>query len=401
MSQDNRQRLAPLDWMRGLVMMLMTVDHVSSIFNRDKVFQDSYALGAAGASLFNEPGNPLDFLTRWITHLCAPTFVFLAGTALALSVAKRMERGDSCWAIDGHLLARGSILIMLEVWMSLGGMFPVLQVLYAIGASLMFMTLLRRLPSWALVGLALLWMGGGEWFTEVIGLKPDSPGQGPPFAPVWGALLFVNGLIPLPFTLPAVGWMPETGVAFSLYPFIPWLAIMMLGWCFGRWLVARRGAEDLARSAARLLTTGAVLGLGAFVVQRLLDGYGNFWLPLGDDTALRWLQVSKYPPSLAFYGLELGIMALLLAGFFRFQRAKVRTNGPLLVFGQVALFYYLIHIHALMIVRWLWIGFDSKGPLRTPGTWLATGAALLVLYPACRAYRSLKRAHPSGVLRFF
>lgn len=401
MTTPAQQRLAPLDWMRGLVMVFMTLDHVSAIFNHERLQEDAYIDSSAMASLFVEPGNPLHFLTRWVTHLCAPTFVFLAGTALALSVARRVESGDSGWAIDRHLLLRGALLILLEVWMSLSSMFPVLQVLYAIGASVLCMTLLRRLPSWVLVGVALVWMGAGEWFTGAIGLKPIMGQDDSGVTSLWGGLVFVKGYVDLPFTLPSILWVEGRAFFLALYPFLPWLAIMMLGWAFGNWLAVRRMQADLAQSAARLLSIAGVLALCVFIAQRLLDGYGNYWLPRGDDTWLRWLQVSKYPPSLAFYGLELGIMALLLACFFRFQSRVVKPNGPLMVFGQVALFFFLIHVHLMMLVRVFTTGLGTDAPLGMYGTWAATLIALIVLYPICRAYRRLKQAHPRSLLRFF
>ncbi len=401
MTTPAQQRLAPLDWMRGLVMVFMTLDHVSAIFNSERLQEDAYIDGSAMASLFVEPGNPLHFLTRWITHLCAPTFVFLAGTALALSVARRVERGDSGWAIDRHLLVRGGLLIVLEVWMSLGSLFPVLQVLYAIGASLLCMVLLRRLPTWVLAGAALVWMGAGEWFTGAIGLKPVMGREDSVVTSLWGGLVFMKGYVELPLTLPTLLWMEGRDFFLALYPFLPWLAIMMLGWAFGNWLAVRRTQEDLAQSAARLLTIVGTLALCVFVAQRVIDGYGNYWLPRGDDTWLRWLQVSKYPPSLAFYGLELGFMALLLSCFFRFQKREVKANGPLIVFGQVALFFFLIHVHLLMLVRVYTTGLETEAPLGVYGTWGATLLALVILYPICWVYRRLKQAYPASLLRFF
>ena len=85
--------LPAIDWMRGLVMVLMAVDHASDVFNRDALAADSYGMGTLGASLYRVDGNPLHFPTRWVSHLCAPTFVFLAGTALAISVERRISHG--------------------------------------------------------------------------------------------------------------------------------------------------------------------------------------------------------------------------------------------------------------------------------------------------------------------
>ena len=130
--------------MRGLVMVLMTVDHASESLNRGRLFTDSI--------FFWKPGSALpaaQFFTRWMTHLCAPTFVLVAGAALAIAVEGRRARGESERSIDRHILSRGALIIALEMlWMSPVMMEPgkvLFQVLYAIGASLMCMTALRRL----------------------------------------------------------------------------------------------------------------------------------------------------------------------------------------------------------------------------------------------------------------
>src|SRR3989442_1717033 len=204
-------RLPALDWLRGLVMVLMTVDHASGTFNAGRLMTDSLAL--------YRPGMPLpapQFFTRWITHLCAPTFVFLAGAALALSVEKRQAAGESPGTIDRFILARGLLIIALDpLWMS-----PVfapgqvlLQVLYAIGGSLLVMIPLRRMGgAWLLcVGLALV--AGGEAPT---GLPLPATG-GEPTLPV--ALLLTGGRV---------------GPLVLAYPPLPGLAAIMPGWGFGR-----------------------------------------------------------------------------------------------------------------------------------------------------------------------
>src|SRR5262245_32473386 len=153
---ETKERLVAIDWLRGFVMMVMAVDHASVIFNAGRTALDSpYPIDA----FFEPPWTPgsalpaAQFFTRWITHLCAPTFLFLSGTSLALSTAGRAARGVAPLAIDRHLVARGLVLIALDVvWLSLGpsgqaGHYVlVLQVLYAIGISLCAMALLRRLP---------------------------------------------------------------------------------------------------------------------------------------------------------------------------------------------------------------------------------------------------------------
>ena len=390
-------RLFAIDWMRGLVMVLMTVDHASHVFNRNEVMADSAYFGSIGQDLVPPGLGPQHFLTRWVTHLCAPTFVFLAGTVLALAVERRRERGESAWAIDRHLLARGALLVVLEVWMSIAFQVPVLQVLYAIGASILCMALLRRLPTSALLALSLGWIALGEALLGWIGLKPG--GEEPS---VGEALLFVNHGWPVNV---AEGWLPLHGPSFSMimYPLVPWLAILVLGWCFGRWLIARP-TEEIERPAARLLLAAGLAALAAYVVQRVVNGYGNYWLSRTDETVLRWLQVSKYPPSLAFSALELGLMGVLLALLFRvqlFRGERASSRNPFLVFGQCALFYYLIHIHLIGAVGALVFGssFESR-PFGLWGAWLGALGALAVLYPACLWFRSLKSAHPRSVLRY-
>src|SRR5215469_9883841 len=148
-----RSRLLPVDWLRGLVMVLMTVDHASASFNAGRLFGDSAKSWV--------PWTPLpaaQFFTRWVTHLCAPTFLFLAGYALFISVQRRKRRGVSEWEITRFIAARGLLIAVLDpVWMIFVHRFePVLQVLYAIGISMMAMSVLRLLPARICGALGLL-----------------------------------------------------------------------------------------------------------------------------------------------------------------------------------------------------------------------------------------------------
>src|SRR5690242_3730678 len=178
-------RVAPLDWLRGAVMVIMAVDHASGVFNEGRLMTDGVVL--------YRPGTPLpaaQFLTRWITHLCAPTFVFLAGAALALSTDRRRAAGASDAAIDRFIVTRGLVIAALDpLWMS--WVFApgeiLLQVLYAIGGSLVAMAALRRLGTRTLVALALGLVIGGE---ALAGLALAASG-GDPTLPV--ALLLTGG----------------------------------------------------------------------------------------------------------------------------------------------------------------------------------------------------------------
>jgi len=231
-------------------------------------------------------------------------------------------------------------------------------VLYAIGGSLIAMVALRRLGGRWLAGIGLALVFGGEVLT---GLALAATG-GEPSLPV--ALLLTGG---------------RFGPLLVAYPLMPWLAIMMLGWAFGRYLptAPRVVAEH------RLLGVG-LAALALFVVVRGLNGYGNMRLLREDGSLVQWLHVSKYPPSLSFTALELGLAALCLATF-------------LAVLGQTALFFYLLHVHVLTLGAHL-LGAAHRGGLGA--TYAASCIAVVLLYPLCAWYRDYKQARPDGWPRY-
>jgi len=363
-------RLPPLDWLRGIVMVLMALDHASGVFNAGRLMTDGVVLYHPGTAL-----PAAQFLTRWVTHLCAPTFVFLAGAALALSIERRRARGASAAALDRFIVTRGLLIAALDpLWMS--WVFApgqvLLQVLYAIGGSLVAMALLRRLGDRSLVGLALLLMVGGEALTGL-------------------GLLATGGEPALPLALVLTGG--QLGRLIVAYPLLPWLAMMMLGWSFGRVLARSDRPEGL-------LAAGGAAALVLFALVRGLNGYGNMRLLREDGSLVQWLHVSKYPPSLAYTALELGLMALCLAALFSLGRrvpAAARWLRPLLVLGQTALFFYLLHVHVLTLAAWA-LGASHHGGLAV--TYAAGAGIVLLLYPLCARYRRYKLAHPDGWARF-
>jgi len=368
-------RLLAVDWMRGLVMILMAVDHAGGAFDAHHLVTDSPVL--------YEPWMPLPlghFLTRWITHLCAPTFVFLAGTALALSVEKRRLEGRSERQMDRHILLRGAFIVALDptlVTLAHKWMHPnpiLFQVLYAIGAGLMAMAFLRRLSTqWLLLiatllivpmeAVTLLFWDGRSWDTSVPG----------------GLLLTVGMKGPFIF----------------IYPLLPWLAMMILGYLLGRRLVRRPDWRP-----ERLLVLWGLAGLALYALVRWVNGYGNMLLYREYDSLAQWLHVCKYPPALAFTALELGLMALCLAGFFRLER-RLRTGpctrNPVVVLGQTALLFYLLHIPLLTLFAKA-TGLMDQACL--PAVYLGAAAAVVTLYPVCLAYRNYKASHPGGWTRF-
>lgn len=356
--------------MRGLVMILMTIDHAGSVFDGRHMHGDS-----AGSWVVGSPLPPGEFLTRWITHLCAPVFVLLAGGSLALSAEKRRDQPGQ----TAFLVQRGLFIAALDpLWMSLGfaayHVF-VLQVLSAIGLSMVCMAGLRRLGTGTLAVVGVLVAVLGELSMRV---QPSSQ----PLSAVW-RLLFVGGR---PFARTV-----------SAYPVLPWLSIMIFGWILGRWLLR----SERASRARALLGIGVAL-LAGFAVVRGLDGYGNWGLHRDSLAPLQWLHVAKYPPSIAFMTLELGIGFVLLAGFFALDESPpkglARPLAALSLFGSTAFFYYLLHVHLLDVVDLvLRVDHQTYGLAKTYGGALF---ALVVLYPLCVRYRAYKAAHPDGWTRF-
>lgn len=378
-------RFVPIDVLRGFVMVLMSIDHASEMFNRGRIFSDSIMFWKPGTAL------PLDqFLTRWMTHLCAPTFVFLAGASLAISSESRLAAGDSPRTVDLHIAKRGLLILAFEfLWMSWCMRSPgefLGQVLYAIGGSLLFMIALRRLGDRALLAVGVGWMALGELVYGVLAMNK------------------LEGSVPS--GLLVSGGFFGKGQLIVAYPVFGWLAIMAVGWVFGRRLLAwRMDGRDVERTAARVLALAGIIGLVVFAVVRGINGYGNMLLVREDGSLAHWLHVSKYPPSITFVGLELGIMALLLAGLFAYsaKREGESFGGPLLVIGQTALFYYLLHIHVLKLVGVVTGWHDVKADHGTLGLWSAYAFGLAIvalLYPLCAWYRRKKAAHPRSLLQY-
>jgi uncharacterized membrane protein len=367
------RRVVTLDWMRGLVMLLMVVDHASMAFDGSHISEDSAAYPDA-ATMALPAG---EFFTRWMTHLCAPTFLFLAGTALALSVGRRVRRGDAAWAIDKSILLRGALIALLDpTIVSLGSGRWTFQVLFAIGLSMICMALLRRLPLWAMVALPVAWFALGEVATGLVWHPPGSSS------------------IAAAFVIATYG----SATMVVKYPVVPWLAMMMLGWAFGRYLIdvgvgRRRG------SPAKLLLLSGVASLAVFAVARYVGAYGDMFLSRTDNSWQQWLHVSKYPPSLTYAGLELGLLCVILSALITFeQRIGFRPNGIVLVFGQTAMFFYLVHRLAFEIPA-TYFGLRGVGDLGT--TYAVSAVAIAALYPACLWYRDVKAAHPSSFLKYF
>lgn len=428
-------------------MVLMAIDHASLAFNGGRLADDSWFAREPGAEL-----PAAQFFTRWITHLCAPTFVFLAGTALALSFERRRLAGARDRALDLHLFKRALVIMAFELlWWSPFG----LQVLFAIAMGLICMIPLRRLSTRTLLITALsilflyeavfwgiMYLGGvtADMIREVTSFpipegEFDQEAMNEAAADIRN-LGWMSVFTPFfhPGLLVKIGPIP----LWVQYPFVPWLGMMILGWLLGRYLVqqsvapasspdgargstidvpagvpagargstidvpagAPGGAPRSSMPVERLLVISGLLALGLFVLFRAWNGYGNMLLPREDFSLVQWLYVNKYPPSLTFALLELGLMALMLSGFFWYQRnlkGPIRNRNPLLVFGQTAFFFYLIHMH-ILIFSGLALGMFMQQGLGA--AYLAALGVLILLYPVCLWFRRFKARRPKGWVRY-
>ena len=364
------ERLLAIDQVRGLVIVLMVLDHVRDFFSNAQFSPTDLA-----------KTTPALFLTRWITHFCAPAFVFLAGTSAFLA-GRKLSRP----ALSRFLASRGLWLIVVEFTVvSFAWSFNldyrmglVMQVIWAIGASMCCLSLLVWLPLGAVATL-----GGGMIAAHNL-LDAVTPESWGPYAPLF-TLLHVQARIP---------------IGFVVYPLIPWVGVMCVGYAFGA-LYARSAAQR------NRLTLGlGAAGCAVFIALRALNGYGDPapWSPQSSGlfTTLSFLNVSKYPPSLAYLLMTLGPMLLALWALERWPRAWL---APLVTFGRVPLFAYVVHLLIAHITAGALGALLGYGPVilgefpffyppdwgfSLPWVYAAWGAVLFCLYPACHWFAGVK-----------
>ena len=381
-STPTRQRLDHVDLLRGLVMVIMVLDHVRAYFTEARF--DPTDLTRTDAALF---------ATRWITHYCAPTFVFLAG-ASAWIAGTRRTRGE----LARFLLTRGLWLIGVELtvisfgWyftarMALG---PVAQVIWAIGASMIVLAALTYLPRAAVAAAGLTMVLGHNLLD---GIAPEQFGS---LAPLWRVLHVPGPLEVVPVLL--------------LYPLVPWAGVMALGYAAGPAVFSRR--PDTTR---RLALAGAVLVV-AFVALRSLDFYGDPSPRLQEGgaalLAMSFLNLTKYPPSLLYLLMTLGPMLVALA---LLRRASGPAANVLITFGRVPFLFYVAHlylVHALAVAAGTAQGFPASALLdvfiRLPDgygfglsvVYLVWAGVVAALYPLCRRYAALKARSRSPWLSY-
>jgi len=377
-----RARIESVDLLRGVIMILMALDHTRDYFGAAAVNPTDVATTSVAL-----------FFTRWVTHFCAPVFFLLTGTGAFLALRRRSVAG-----LSRFLLSRGLWLIFLELVLlrCLGWQFnfdyrlTVITVLWALGWSMIVLSALVWLPP-RVVGIfgAVLIVGHNL-------LDPIRAASLGALAPLWTAL-----------HAPGVLWTDGTHTVFAAYVLIPWVGVTAVGYWLGqiyRWEPERR---------RRLLLRMGIALVVAFLALRLVDIYGDpsHWSSQrsGVFTALSFINTTKYPPSLLYLLMTLGPALLFLRAV---DGRTPRALHPALVFGKVPMFYYALHIvliHLLAVgaalarygsAHWM---FESPTldrypvtqppgwPAPLPVVWMIWILVVLLLYPLCRWFAALKR----------
>ena len=369
-TQPNGGRLASIDLLRGVVMLVMLLDHVRETFY-----------------LHRQVGDPMDvtqvepalFVSRVLAHLCAPVFVFLTGLSAWLYGSRQARPRE---AASAFLFKRGLFLIVLELTLvnfAWTGRIPpdviYLQVIWAIGLSMVALSTLLWLPRPTLATFGIIVIAGHNLLDGV----QAAPGT------AWGALWSV---------LHERNWIELGDLRLrTSYPVLPWIGVIALGYAAGPWYGAN---TSTAARQTRLLIAGA-LALSAFVVLRWIDVYGDAPRLSGGGAlmdAMSFFNVTKYPPSLLFVLLTVGVGLWLLRLFESPRLAQ--ALAPLVTFGAAPMFFYLLHLYVLKLLYVLaerLIGRTDGDVFALPDVaslWLVAALVALLLYAPVRWFAALK-----------
>ena len=376
------KRIQSIDFLRGIIMAIMALDHSRDFFH--------------SAALISKPLDPSTtypalFFTRWITHFCAPTFVFLSGLSAWLQ-SQRKTKKELQW----FLITRGLWLIVFDLTVLTFiltadihfGMF-LLETLWSIGAGMIILGLLINLPFRLILSIGLLIFFGHNLLDFA---KRNSMSGLPP----WWKLLQQPGFIPL--------WKGH-GVL-VLYPFLSWAGLTLLGYCCGRLFTESKFAQR-----KKILVGIGVSLIVFFVIVRTINVYGDpgHWQTQSTvvKTFYSFMNVQKYPPSLLFLCATIGPVLILLA---LLENIDNRFQRIISVFGRVPFFYFAVHLlilHAAQIIIYLTRHSLSEGMKGASGAVVKFGAPgegyslpavyaiwfsiILLMYPLCKQYDGYKR----------
>ncbi len=387
-AEATQKRIDSIDVLRGIVMVIMAIDHVRDFLHQGAYLDDPLNISTT---------TPVLFFTRWITHLCAPTFVFLSGLSIYLQ-STRKSSSD----LSSFLIKRGLWLIFVEFGLITLGMtfnpfysLLIMQVIWAIGISMIILGFLSRLPYKILLAIGLFIVLGHN----ALDFLEAEPGFKAGF---WWDL-FHHGSF-------AIYPIAKDHFIAIMYPFVPWTGLMILGYCFGIFFTSKFTSEHRQKI---LLRFGLSL-IGFFILLRGINLYGdpNPWTPQNTmfHTFLSFIKVHKYPPSLAYMSVMIGF-AILALSFLETIQNKI--TKAFRVFGRTAFFYYILHfylVHTICMILYFSRGHslvEAINSLQTfpflfsiKGEGYSLGFVYLIwmliisgLYPLCKWYDSYKTAH--------
>jgi uncharacterized membrane protein len=385
------KRILSIDFTRGLVMILMVLDHVRDLMHVDSVTIVPTDLSKTTVAVF---------LTRFVTHFCAPIFVFLAGTSAYLSSQNATDKKQS----RAFLLKRGLWLILLEftvvnfgVWFDLGFHLYLFQVIAAIGFGFIVLSFISKLSPKIVGGIGLFIIASHNLL---------------PLIPLEQGSILKTILTPL-FSTTAIPITANTVLVMG-YPPIPWIGILLAGFGFG--MLFNRPQQERKSIFLKI----GLISIALFLALRFINIYGDPapWSAQKSTLfkMLSFINITKYPPSLIFCLLTLGVMFLILA---MAEKMENRFTNFVSVYGKAPMFFYLIHwyiIHPLLIIilfiqgfSWAEMDFASGNFGRPKGveSGLSLWAIYLVwitvvgtLYFACRAYGKYKASHKNWWLKY-
>ncbi|MGH9871465.1 MAG: DUF1624 domain-containing protein [Pyrinomonadaceae bacterium] len=405
-SSEPKRRIDSIDLLRGIIMVVMMLDHT-----RDFVHFAAYQFDPTDLT----QTNVALFFTRWITHYCAPIFVFLAGTGAYLQFARGKSKKD----LSRFLVTRGLWLIVLEFTLvRLGATFSVdyrffgmMQVIWVIGISMIVLAALIHLPLRVVAGFGIAMIAFHNLLDRFHVQGWRGPGSAVPSFAVKLFIILHQAFEPFPIA----GW--PSPVVFVLYPLIPWIGVMAVGYAFGAIY-----NQEAQRRRQLLLTIGGV-ATTLFIVVRAINLYGDPspWSRQSTIvfTALSFLNTTKYPASLLFLLMTLGPSLLALAWFERPDAAigspasrqhsiSSRVRNFFVTFGRVPLFFYLLQwptAHLIAVIMhiaagkpWRWMFGNLTGVEAPPSgvgfnlavvyaCWLV---GVILLYPLCRWFAAVK-----------
>ena len=349
-----------VDVFRGLLIAHMALDHASLFFNSGRAAEE---LAATAAPAF---GNLFQFLTRFLGVPVAPGFCFMAGFMVAMTSASREGRGVSHSEVTRRLIIRGLVLIAVDAIImglprALMGFYS-FMVLSSIGVAIIALALLRDVPSKILLPVAI----------GILALHP---------------LIDVSAL---PVWLQAIVYEPvRTGAFRSMYPILPWIGIVLLGFVIGRDTQSRE-------RPVRFWLALAAISFGLFIAIRLGVDYGNAY-PYSSVASFGFWTFSKYPPDLPFLTWSLGCIFIALIGVWSVARNRTPAwLRPFEIFGRVPFFFYVVHFYVLGIAAG--ILRIKTGLAETYAIWLML---LVVMAWPCAWYYRKKRDRPNFITRYF